>query len=100
MASVPPGYWIDLTTLAIQYGWERLPALTNWRTYYAGARLGELAFTQNLDWYTAMLELYPADVMVTPTILVPPTRTPTRTPMWYRSPTPTKTPTPHFTITP
>jgi len=44
--SIPSGYWVDLTSLAIQYGWERLPALTEWRTYYAGARFNELAFTQ------------------------------------------------------
>ena len=46
--SIPSGYWFDLTSLAVQYGWERLPALTEWRTYYAGARFNELAFTQGL----------------------------------------------------
>jgi len=100
MASIPPGYWLDLTTLATQYGWDRLSALTNWRTYYAGARLNELAFIQGLDWHSAMLQLYPPDVLVTPTIVIPPTSTPTRIPLWYRSPTPTLTPTAHFTSTP
>lgn len=99
-SSIPSGYWFDLTSLAIQYGWERLPALTNWRTYYAGARFNELAFTQGLDWQTAMLQLYPPEVLVTPTEVIPPTRTPTRTPMWYRSPTPTSTPTSRPTNTP
>jgi TolB protein len=99
MSSIPAGYWLDLTALAAQYGWERLPALTNWRTYYAGARLNELAFIQGLDWRTAMLQIYPPDVLVTPTIVIPPTRTPTRTPMWYRSPTPSRTPTARFTST-
>ncbi len=100
MDSIPGGYWLDLTTLASQYGWERLPALTNWRTYYAGSRFNELAYTQGLDWRTAMLQLYPPEVLVTPTIVIPPTRTPTRTPLYYRSPTPTKTPTLHPTSTP
>jgi TolB protein len=100
MDSLPGGYWLDLTTLAAQYGWERLPALTNWRTYYAGARFNELAFTQSLDWRSAMLQLYPPEVLVTPTIVIPPTRTPTRTPFWYTSPTPSKTPTSHPTTTP
>jgi TolB protein len=100
MNSIPAGYWLDLTTLAAQYGWQRLPALTNWRTYYGGARFNELAFIQGLDWQSAMLQLYPPDVLVTPTIVIPPTRTPTRTPLWYRSPTPTRTPTAHFTNTP
>ncbi len=98
--SIPSGYWVDLTSLAIQYGWERLPALTEWRTYYAGARFNELAFTQGLDWHTAMLQLYPPEFLVTPTMVIPPTRTPTRTPMWYRSPTPTSTPTSRPTNTP
>lgn len=100
MNSVPGGYWFDLTTLAGQYGWERLPALTNWRTYYAGARFNELVYPQGLDWRTAMLQLYPPEVLVTPTIVIPPTRTPTRTSRWYRSPTPTKTSTARPTSTP
>ncbi len=89
MDTAPSGYWIDLTDLAAQYGWERLPALTNWRNYYAGGRFNELVFTQGLDWRMAMLQLYPAEALLTPTAIVPPTRTPTRTPLWYRSPTPT-----------
>jgi len=100
MNSVPGGYWLDLTTLAARFGWERLPALANWRTYYAGARFNELVFPQNLDWRTAMLQLYPPEVLVTPTIIIPPTRTPTRTMLWYRSPTPTQTPTARPTSTP
>jgi len=100
MSVVPSGYWFDLTGLALQYGWERFPALTNWRTYFTGARFNELAYTQGLDWSTAMLQLYPPEVLVTPTVVVPPTRTPTRTPLYYRSPTPTRTPTMRPTNTP
>jgi TolB protein len=98
--AIPSGYWFDLTALAIQYGWERLPALTDWHTYYAGARFNELVFPQGLDWRTAMLQLYSPEFLVTPTVVIPPTRTPTRTPMWYRSPTPTSTPTFRPTNTP
>ena len=98
--SIPTGYWVDLTSLAIQFGWERLPALTNWRTFYAGARFNELAFTQGLDWRTAMLQFYPPEILVTPTVVIPPTRTPTITSMWYQSPTPTFTPTLRPTNTP
>ncbi len=100
MAAIPAGYWFDITTQAAQFGWQRLPALTNWRTYYAGARLNELVFPQGLDWRSAMLQLYPPEVLVTPTIVIPPTRTPTRTPFWYTTPTPTKTPTTRPTTTP
>jgi TolB protein len=100
MDYIPGGYWLDLTTQASLYGWERLPAQPNWRTYYAGARFNELVFTQGLDWRSAMLQLYPPEVLVTPTIVFPPTRTATRTPLWYRSPTPSRTPTFFPTHTP
>ncbi len=91
-SEVPAGYWVDVTSLAAQYGWERLPALPNWRTFYRGARFTEFALTDNLDWYSAMLQLYPPEVLVTATPLLPPTRTPTRTPTSTRTPLPTRTP--------
>lgn len=97
-ASVPPGYWIDFTSLAAAYGWERLPALQNWRSYYTGARLTEFAMTGGLDWYSAMLQLYPAEALLTPTPLLPPTLTPTRTPIPSSTPAPTRTP--RGTLTP
>jgi TolB protein len=59
---IPPGYWIDFTTLAQQYGWERLPALTNWQSYYPGARFNQFAITQGLAWTDAMLQLWPPEV--------------------------------------
>jgi len=96
-SEVPPGYWVDVTALAAEYGWERVPALPNWRTFFRGARFSEFALTDNLDWYTAMLQLYPPDVLVTPTRLLPPTRTPTRTPTSTRTPLPTRTPRATFT---
>jgi TolB protein len=93
-SDVPPGYWVDVTSLAAQYGWERVPALPNWRTFYRGARFTEFALIEGLDWYTAMLQLYPPDVLVTPTRLLPPTLTPTRTPTNTPTSTPTRTPRP------
>ena len=96
-SEVPPGYWVDVTALAIQYNWERVPALPNWRTFYRGARFTEFALTGGLDWYSAMLELYPPDVLVTPTKVLPPTLTPTRTPLPTWTPRPTRTPRPTFT---
>lgn len=103
-ADVPPGYWVDVTSLAIEYGWERVPALPNWRTYYRGARFTEFALTGGENWYQAMLELYPADVLVTPTQLLAPTLTPTHTPLPTNTPLPTRTPratgTPSITLTP
>lgn len=98
--SVPTGYWIDFTQLAAAYGWERQPALYTWRASYAAARFGEFVYTSGLDWRQAMLELYPQDVLITPSPIVPPTRTPSPTPRWYVSPTPTLTETSRPTLTP
>jgi TolB protein len=90
--AVPPGYWIDFTALAAAYGWQRLPALPDWRTYFAGARSTEFAMMGGLDWYSAMLELYPAAALITPTIVLPPTATPSRTPIPTETAEPTRTP--------
>jgi TolB protein len=96
---VPPGYWVDVTALALQYQWERVPALPNWRTFYRGARFTEFTLSSGLDWYSAMLELYPPDVLVTPTRVLPPTITPSRTPLPTWTPLPTRTPRPTRTPT-
>lgn len=99
-ASIPPGYWIDFTARAQAYGWERLPGLTSWRASPHAARFNEFISPGGLDWLTAMLELYPSEVLITPTAVIPPTRTPTPTLRWYVSPTPTNTPSPRPTFTP
>jgi hypothetical protein len=95
---VPSGYWLDLTSLAEAYGWHRLAALPGWRTYYSAARFSEFAYTGGLDWYSAMLELYPAEALYTATPVLPPTITPSRTPR--PTSTPTSTWTPRATFTP
>ena len=99
-ASIPPGYWIDFTERALAYGWERLPALVAWRAFYPGSRFNEFISTGGIDWQEAMLELYPPEALLTPTAVIPPTRTPTATLRWYVSPTPTTTPTARPTFTP
>ncbi|HEY44834.1 MAG TPA: hypothetical protein G4O11_12715 [Anaerolineae bacterium] len=94
-SSIPDGYFVDFTQLAADYGFERLPALTDWRTFYPSARFNEFVRTDGLDWTSAMLELYPASAIVTPTPYQTPTPTPTRTPRptatpwWWRWRTPT-----------
>jgi TolB protein len=99
MDSVPPGYWVNLTDLASAFGWERLPALSNWRTYFKGTRFNEFAFTSGLDWERAMLEVYPPEVLITPTAVIPSTFTPSRTPWGMQAPTIAKTATPRPTFT-
>jgi TolB protein len=101
--TVPPGYYVDFTALAAGYGFQRLPALNNWRTYYPAARFSEFVLTGGLDWMQAMLQLYPPEAIATPTPFQTPTQTPTNTPRptptpwWWRWRTPTpppSTPTP------
>jgi len=96
--AVPGGYWIDFTALAQAYGWQRLPALPNWRNYYAGARFAEFALMDGLDWNSAMLQLYPADALYTATPVLPPTLTPTITAIPSSTPAPSNTP--RITFTP
>jgi TolB protein len=94
-SGIPQGYYIDFTQLALDYGFERVPALSNWRTFYPSARYNEFAYKDGLDWYEAMLEIYPPSAIVTPTAFKTPTSTPTRTPRptatpwWWRWRTPT-----------
>ena len=96
-SATPAGYWVDFTSLARQYGWERVPALPNWRTFFRGARFTEFTLTEGLDFYTAMLQLYPPDILVTPTRVLPPTFTATVTST--PTPTATNTRTPRPTVT-
>ena len=96
-APVPAGYWIDITSLAQAYGWERQPSLPNWRTYYKGARFTTFANTGGLTWYQAMRELYPEQALVTPTKVLAPTATPTNTPTLTPTIRPTRTPRMTFT---
>jgi len=99
MDAIPSGYWFDFTSLARQFGWERLPALSMWRTYFKGTRFNEFVEMEGFTWRDAMLEVYPPEALITPTTIIPPTRTPTRTPWGYKSPTPTHTSTPQPTYT-
>jgi len=100
-APVPAGYWVDFTALAQNFGWERLPALSNWRNFYKGTRFTQFVQRNNLSWYEAMLDLYPPEILLTPTPLMPPTITPSPTGVPSRTPRPTRTPrTPTSTPTP
>ncbi|MCE5207417.1 MAG: DPP IV N-terminal domain-containing protein [Chloroflexi bacterium] len=75
LADIPEGYWVDFTALAHQFGWKRIPALQDWRSYMDGAQFNEYVQDNNLTWQAAMLELYPPEALVTATRV--PTQTPT-----------------------
>lgn len=57
------GYWLDFTEFASRYGWQRLPANSNWRTYYPGAQANILVLRESLAWKDAMLQLYPIETI-------------------------------------
>lgn len=104
---IPTGYWVDFTEIADAFGWERLPALDNWRAFYQGARFNEFVHRMGIDWPAAMVELYPPEILITLTPITPitpspiPTKTltPTRTPFPTRTLTPTRTASPTQTAT-
>ena len=59
LKSIPSGYYVDFTTLAADYGWERRNALSNWRTSYFDIEWWHFQKTEGMSWYDCMLELYP-----------------------------------------
>ncbi len=105
---IPEGYWIDFTELAGRFGWQPVPALQNWRTFYPAARFNQLVKTDGLNWTAAMAQFYPPEALQTPTSIPTLTLTPTISPTirFYRtatsppSPTPTSQPTRRPTWTP
>jgi TolB protein len=56
--SIPAGYYVDFTALAADYGWERVPALENWHTYFQGIRYWHFEKRDGLTWDDAMREIY------------------------------------------
>ena len=52
---------MDFTELASDYGWTRVPALDNWRTFFQGIRYWHFENRQGLSWQEAILELYTAE---------------------------------------
>jgi TolB protein len=57
-AQMPSGYYIDLTQLAADYGWERVPAGSDWRANFNSINYWLFQKRDGLQWYDAMRELY------------------------------------------
>lgn len=90
---IPEGYWVDITEIGRGLKWERLPALGNWQRYFEATRFNQFVLADNLDWYTAMKQIYPLEALKTPSPLPTNPLTPTFSPTvrYYRSPTITPT---------
>ena len=56
--TLPQGYWIDFTSFALDYGWERLPAGANWRGYFPEAGINRFVMRDELTWHEAMRKRY------------------------------------------
>lgn len=94
--ALPPGYFVDFTTLARDYGWSRVPAENNWVTFYPGVLYWRFEHRGGIDWLTALREVYTAEEAATQTPVPSPTSSPTVT----QTPTPTNTATVTQTRTP
>ncbi|MCD4739294.1 MAG: hypothetical protein K8R89_08550, partial [Anaerolineae bacterium] len=57
----PAGYYVDFTTLAADYGWERRNALSNWRNSWFDIEWWHFQKTEGMSWYECMLERYTPD---------------------------------------
>ncbi|NLE75737.1 MAG: hypothetical protein GX605_03150, partial [Chloroflexi bacterium] len=61
--TIPLGYYVDLTALARQYGWQRIPAIDrpdfSWTWHFLAIEYWHLERPDGLSWYDALLEVYP-----------------------------------------
>lgn len=91
--SIPEGYWVDITKIGRSVSWERVPAIGNWKNYFESTRFNQFVYSENLDWYSAMKQLYPSEAIKTPSPLPTNQLTPTNSPTirYFRSPTVTST---------
>lgn len=58
LEQVPGGYYVDFTTLAADYGWERVAALYRWRYYWPDIEWWHFQKTDGMSWWDCMLEIY------------------------------------------
>jgi TolB protein len=66
---VPNGYYVDLTDVMAQYGWQRIAAHDgpdfHWHTNFLALEYWHFQKTDGLLWYEAMSELFPPDELET-----------------------------------
>jgi TolB protein len=89
---IPTGYWVNFTEIAQRFGWDRLPALNNWQTFYPSMRFNQFVYREGLDYQSALDELYPPEAIRTSTPKPTMTPTPTKTPQYSKFITPSPSP--------
>lgn len=55
---LPQEYWVDFTSFAQAYNWERQPAGSNWRGYFPETRINLFVLDGGLSWFEAMRERF------------------------------------------
>lgn len=58
MEEIPPGYYVDFTTIAQDFGWERVQAIYRWRSFYPDVEWWHFQKTDGLPWWDAMKQVY------------------------------------------
>jgi TolB protein len=93
LMEVPPaGYYVDLTQLLSDFGWERIRADRTWRTNFSGVLYWVFVKTEGLTWQEAMQQIYTIeefDAFLTGITPPPPTPIPTATPRQESTEAPT-----------
>ncbi len=64
LKAIPPGYYVDLTTLAADYGWNRVQAIYRWRYFFPDAEYWHFEKDTGLTWWEAMNQVYLEDDIV------------------------------------
>jgi hypothetical protein len=57
-SEIPSGYYVDLTRLAADYGWDRASAGSDWRANFNAVNYWMFIKPENLSWLEAMRELW------------------------------------------
>ena len=55
---IPRGYYVDFTTLAGDYSWERVSSLWRWRYFWPDVRWWRFRNTGDLTWWQCMLDVF------------------------------------------
>ncbi len=58
LRAIPPGYYVDLTEQAMDYGWDRRAAGTDWRANTNSINYWMFYKPERLDWLAAMLQVH------------------------------------------